>query len=156
MAPTRQTRLARLREAALGARRACYPRYSGFEVLAAVELIDGRVYGGANVEIVNYTLTKHAEEAAALAAIADGALDLGDRWLTAIYTQGAPPCGSCRQFLSEWATPGALSFVELPGRQDDVRPKRLSALYPEPFEPTALPDRRKRRRPQEARRRGVT
>jgi cytidine deaminase len=143
VALTQQARFKRLREAALGARSACYARYSGFGVLAAVERIDGRVYGGANVEIVNYTLTKHAEEAAALAAIADGALELGDRWLMAVYTQGAPPCGSCRQFLWEWATPTALSFVELPGEEGYKRPKRLSTLYPEPFEPSALPDRRK-------------
>jgi cytidine deaminase len=139
-----EKRVSALREAALDARKACYPRYSGFEVLAAVERIDGRVYGGANVEIVNYSLTKHAEEAAALAAIADGALALGDKWLAAVYVRGASPCGGCRQFLWEWAHPDALCVVD--GMTGDppgaTREYRLQELYPEPFDPVALANER--------------
>jgi cytidine deaminase len=137
-------RIERLREAAAGAAGACYPRYSGFKVLAAVERSDGNVYGGANVEIVNFTLTKHAEEAAALAAIADGALQLGDKWLAAIYTQGAPPCGSCRQFLWEWALPGAVCFFEGGKGRTGLQQLPLSTLLLEPFDPSELPDRRGR------------
>lgn len=134
-----EARLDRLMKAAAHAAIGSYPRYSGFSVLAAVERTDGEVFGGANVEIANYSLTKHAEEAAALAAIAQGALELGDRWLTAVYTAGVPPCGSCRQFLWEWATPGAVCVVDL-GDRCDVR--LLSELYPVPFDPSTLPDRR--------------
>lgn len=140
MAEATDPSLERLRQAARDAAGACYPRYSGFEVLAAVERVDGRVYGGANVEVVNFSLTKHAEETAALAAIADGALRLGDRWLSAIYTFGAPPCGSCRQFLWEWAAPEARCFIE--DRSGGVREVTLASLLPEPFDPTVLPDRR--------------
>jgi cytidine deaminase len=136
-------RVERLRTAAEVAADACYPRYSGFGVTAAVERVDGKVYGGANIEIVNYTLTKHAEEAAALAAIADGALALGDRWLTAVYTRGAPPCGSCRQFLWEWAVPEeAVCVIDLRSPDTRIRQSLLADLYPEPFDPSALPDRR--------------
>ena len=111
--------------------------------MAAVERIDGKVYGGANVEIVNYSLTKHAEEAAALAAIADGALQLDDQWLTAVYTHGAPPCGSCRQFLWEWAVPTeAMCVVDMTGAGGLIRQQPLAELYPEPFDPSVLPDRR--------------
>jgi cytidine deaminase len=131
-----------LRQAANAAAGSCYARYSGFEVFAAVERVDGKVYGGANVEVVNFSLTKHAEEAAALAAIADGALQLGDRWLTAVYTLGAPPCGSCRQFLWEWAVPDALCFIDEPGGEGGVRKLPLASLMPEPFDPSVLPDRR--------------
>jgi cytidine deaminase len=107
-----------------------------------VERVDGRVYGGANVEVVNFSLTKHAEEAAALAAIGDGALQLDDRWLSAVYTLGAPPCGSCRQFLWEWATHGAVCFIDYAATGDGIREVPLSSLLPEPFDPAALPDRR--------------
>ena len=142
VAVSNEARIARLRDAASSASLACYPRYSGFKVLAAVERIDGNVYGGANVEIVNFSLTKHAEEAAALAAIADGALQLGDRWLAAVYTWGAPPCGSCRQFLWEWAAPDATCFIENTSSGEGTRELLLSSLLPEPFDLAALPDRR--------------
>lgn len=130
-----------LREAAQSARVASYPRYSGFRVLAAVERIDGRLYGGANVEVVNYSLTKHAEEAAVMAAISDGALALGDRWLRTVYVVGAPPCGSCRQFLSEWAIEDAQCVIDKPGLEE-VTVRRLADLMPEAFKPEMLPDRR--------------
>lgn len=137
-------RLAALRRAAESAESACYPRYSGFVVLSAIERRDGRVYGGANVEVVNLTLCKHAEEAAVLAAIADGALLLGDRWISVVYTRGALPCGSCRQFLWEWAVPEAACLVDLPtaGGGFEAREFLLTELYPEPFDPGVLPDRR--------------
>jgi cytidine deaminase len=139
-----EDRVTAMREAALAARASCYPRYSGFVVLAAVERTDGRVYGGANVEIVNYTLTKHAEEAAAMAAITDGALALGDRWLSAVYVRGAFPCGGCRQFLWEWAVPDAVCVVEQVDSDgvDSTREFHLAELYPEPFDPATVPDRR--------------
>jgi len=137
-----EPRIARLREAASIAASGCYPRYSGLEVLAAVERIDGKVYGGANVEVVNFSLSKHAEEAAALAAIADGALRLGDRWLSAVYTLGTPPCGSCRQFLWEWAAPDARCLIDGSPSGKGVRELPLASLLPEPFDPSALTDHR--------------
>lgn len=137
-----ELRAERLRKAASLAAFMCYPRYSGFRVLSAVERVDGEVYGGANIEIVNFSLTKHAEEVAALAAIADGALQLGDQWLAALYTQGAPPCGSCRQFLWEWAVPDAVCVVDLERTDEGVREYAFSSLLPEPFDPAMLPDRR--------------
>lgn len=131
-------------EAADRAQAACYPRYSGYRVLAAVQRIDGKVYGGANIEIVNYTLTKHAEEAAAMAAIADGALQLDDKWLLAVFTRGGPPCGSCRQFLWEWAAPGAVCLIEADEEDPDggITEVPLADLLPKPFDPSRLPDRR--------------
>jgi cytidine deaminase len=139
--------LVALQDAARRAKVACYPRYSGYPVLAAVERIDGAVYGGANIEVVNYTLTKHAEEAAVMAAIADGALELGDKWLSAVYTVDAPPCGSCRQFLWEWAAPDAACLIEEADERHGtiVHRFRLADLLPTPFDPSLLPDRRPRR-----------
>lgn len=138
-------RIGALRAAAAAAQRTSYSRYSGLTVLAAVERSDGRVYGGANVEIVNFTLSKHAEETAALAAIADDALALGDKWLTAVYVLGALPCGSCRQFLWEWATPETVCLVDVPNPtgSETVRQFTLAQLLPEPFDASVLPDRRR-------------
>ena len=103
-------RLDAFREVAEAARPRNYSRYSGFMVLAAVETGNG-VFGGSNVENVNYSLTKHAEEVAILAAIQGGAGPQG-RWLRTLYVAGPPPCGSCRQFAAEFARRGAIVLID--------------------------------------------
>lgn len=103
--------------------------------------VDGALFGGANVECVNYSLTKHAEEAAVLAAIADGAFSLGqDDWIRAIYVT-APPCGSCRQFLWEFSGPATVVLIE---DEPSIPPRArlLSELMPEPFDAAVLKDLR--------------
>ena len=109
--PVDDATLASLRAAAAKASVMTWNPYSGYTVLAAVETADGRFYGGSNVENANYTLTKHAEEAAVLAALQDGALArLGRKWLKGVYVSSpeAPaPCGGCRQFINEFVAAGA-------------------------------------------------
>jgi cytidine deaminase len=126
-----------LRESAKDARARSYPRYSGFIVVAAVETTDGKVFGGANVEVANYSLTKHAEETAVMAAIAAGAPLTGGPWLRTIYVLGGAPCGSCRQFLWEFAVDDAVVVIdEEYGRAKPVF--YLRDLLPEPFGPADL------------------
>lgn len=102
----------RLSSAANQAKVMNWSPYSKFPVLAAVETIDGRIYGGSNVENANFSLTKHAEESAVLAALADGALvRCGREWLKTIYIEAptdCAPCGSCRQFINEFAAEDAI------------------------------------------------
>jgi cytidine deaminase len=141
-------RLADLREAAQGARAANYAPYSKFMVLAAIETSHG-VFGGSNVENVNFTLTKHAEEVAILAAILAGAGPRGG-WIKTLYVTGASPCGSCRQFTFEFARPQTVVLIDrvsqstvrrasLPGLSDrSVEAWRLSDLLPDAFGPVDL------------------
>ena len=117
--------LARLRSAAQRARHANYSPYSGFVVLAAVETAAG-VFGGSNVENVNYSLTKHAEEVAVLAAIGAGAGPDG-KWIEAVYVTSAPPCGACRQFIAEFAGPDTVVLFDRIG-QEKVRGAELADL----------------------------
>jgi cytidine deaminase len=108
--------LALLRRYADGARAAHYAPYSEFMVLAAVEAVDGKMYAGSNIEAVNYSLTKHAEEVAILAAIHDG--QGPERpWLKTVYVAGGKPCGSCRQFAIEFAAADATWIIERVDRQ---------------------------------------
>ncbi len=140
-------RLERLRNCADEARGMHYAPYSSFMVLAAVEADDGQLYPGANVEIVNYTLTKHAEEVAVLAGIAAGE-DPGRPWIRTLYVAGAAPCGSCRQFVTEFASNDAICVFEridqgrlkadrLEIAAGDVPPQvwDLAKLLPEAFGP---------------------
>ncbi|HEX7278741.1 MAG TPA: cytidine deaminase [Solirubrobacterales bacterium] len=137
-------RLAKLRTAAQGARRANYAPYSDFMVLAAVETPRG-VFGGSNIENVNYTLTKHAEEMAIVAAIHDGAGPDGD-WVKTLYVTSASPCGSCRQFTAEFAGAETIVLIDrldqetvrnasLPDLDEEyVEAWRLGELLPAAFE----------------------
>lgn len=140
--------LENLRKCAEEARRANYAPYSSFVVLAAVEAVDGQLYAGSNVEIVNYSLSKHAEEVAILSAISGGQ-DPATPWLKTLYVAGAAPCGSCRQFALEFAAAEAICVVDKldqktladPGRPAvDVPPdvSRLADLLPKAFGPAEL------------------
>ena len=89
----------RAREVALRA----YAPYSNFRVGAVVTDSGGAVYAGCNVESDSYGLSICAERSAIFAAVAGGA----PRPLTALAvscidaTNGATPCGACRQVIFE-------------------------------------------------------
>jgi len=131
------SRLAELREVAQRARRTNYAPYSGFMVLAAVETSEG-IFGGSNVENVNYSLTKHAEEMAALAAILAGAGPEG-AWIRTLYVTSASPCGSCRQFIAEFAQPQTVVLIDRI-KQDQVRSASLTDLSDTSIEAWRLGD----------------
>lgn len=96
---------------AKAARENSYCPYSGFAVGAALLTKDGSVYLGCNVENASYGATNCAERTALFAAVADGRKP-GDFEAIAIAggpKDGAlipcPPCGICRQVLSEFVDP---------------------------------------------------
>lgn len=120
-----EERVGRLRVAADNSRQLNYAPYSNFMVLAAVETPEG-VFGGTNIENVNFSLTKHAEEVALLAAIASG-ITPRRNWIQALYVTGSPPCGSCRQFVAEFGSDSALVIIDRID-QDTVRDGSLATL----------------------------
>jgi cytidine deaminase len=136
-------RLLRLRDAAEEARRLHYAPYSrvtgmsddvGVLVLAAAELVScengaiSTVAGGANIEIANFTLTKHAEEVAILSAFARDREPPGAGRLSALYVAGEHPCGGCRQFAAEFATDDAVWVIEAIGQAGLRSETRLAGL----------------------------
>ncbi|MBT3275478.1 MAG: cytidine deaminase [Spirochaetales bacterium] len=82
---------------------AAYAPYSNFRVGAALLCADGTIISGFNIENRSYSLTICAERC----AIA-GALSTGKKEFSAIAVFGLdsieplPPCGACRQVLSEF------------------------------------------------------
>jgi cytidine deaminase len=86
------------------ARLRAHAPYSKFQVGAALWCDDGRIVSGCNVENASYGLTVCAERNAV------GALVLNGRRLVAVALsvdseQVTPPCGACRQVLSEFGGP---------------------------------------------------
>ncbi len=101
MSPSSQ-QIRRLVATARRAAAVAYAPYSKFPVGAAVLTRSGRIFAGCNVENASYGLTNCAERTAVFNAVAAGHQELT---AVAIYTptqSPTPPCGACRQVISEF------------------------------------------------------
>jgi cytidine deaminase len=119
---------------AVEARRWSYSPYSRYAVGAALLAASGKVYDGCNIENAAYPDSLCAERVAAVKAVSDG-----EREFTAIAVateNGGFPCGSCRQFLSEFGLQTLVLIVD--GRGDIVRRAVLADLLPDSFGPSHL------------------
>jgi homotetrameric cytidine deaminase len=110
-----------------------YSPYSGFRVGAALRLTNGIVVTGTNVENVSYGLTICAERSALVAAVSQYGPGIRIEAVAVANLNGAasPPCGACRQMLSEFVVPEAP--VAFPAA-DGVRTMTFSAMLPLAFE----------------------
>jgi cytidine deaminase len=101
---------AQLLQAAQEARENAYAPYSNFRVGAALLTGDGHVFPGANIENSSFGATICAERSAFASAVSSGT-----RSFAALAIVGAPsgkepdmpcpPCGICRQFMTEFCGP---------------------------------------------------
>ena len=118
------TEYAQLLTEAMRARENSYCPYSGFAVGAAILMKDGAVYRGCNVENASYGATNCAERTALFTAVADGRRR-GEFAAIAVAggpkdgeLRACPPCGICRQVLSEFADPEELFVLWATGEPD--------------------------------------
>jgi len=120
--------------AARGARANAYAPYSNFLVGAAV-LAGGRVFTGVNVENAAYPIGVCAERMAIGAAVTAGRRDIEVVAVVGSAAQPTPPCGGCRQFISEFG-PGIVVVAET---EDGRRAEwRIADLLPDAFGPAFL------------------
>ncbi len=122
-----------LTQRACEAARTSYSPYSGFRVGAALQLTNGEVVTGTNVENVSYGLTICAERSALVTAVSRFGPDIRIEAVAVVNLNDAasPPCGACRQMLAEFALPDAP--VTFPA-SDGVRTMTFSELMPLAFE----------------------
>ncbi len=127
----RQSRLTfALQQVALVARDNAYAPYSKFRVGAAIEMEDGTIFGGANVENSAYPQTICAERSAIVSAISSG-----HRQIRTVYVVAEPaafPCGGCRSVIAEFGSPETEVIVANP--EGEVKRLSLSELLPFSFE----------------------
>lgn len=123
--------LSRWIEAALRCRENAYAPYSRFAVGAALVTAGGDLFTGCNIENASFGGTICAERVAASAAIAAGQR----KWQAIVLTLsgGGPPCGICRQFLSEFAPDLRIYRVDADNPQREYQTDSLADLYPHPF-----------------------
>jgi len=124
-----KTVLQRLLDKAKDASKKAYAPYSGFRVGAALITVSGQVFTGCNVENSSFSLTICAERNAVFQAILAGELEIT---AIAIYVDSDklfPPCGACRQVLSEFAKDIPILYAS----KIEERYSTLHHLLPESF-----------------------
>jgi cytidine deaminase len=119
-----------LAEAALGARERAYAPYSRFRVGAAIQAEDGTVFVGCNVENASYGATVCAERNALASAVAAGRQAFAEIAIATGTQPPTPPCGLCRQVLSEFNPRLRILMVNDRG---EVLTTRLDKLLPMAF-----------------------
>jgi cytidine deaminase len=106
-----------------------YVPHSSFPVGAALQTADGSVFAGVNVENDSFGLTCCAERTAVFTAVT-----AGHTAFTAIAVHGTassvPPCGACRQVLSQFAD----GLVVIFPRDGGLVAAELDELLPVQFE----------------------
>jgi len=134
-----------LTAAAREVRERAHAPYSRFRVGAALLAEDGRIYAGCNVENRSFGLTICAERTAVARMVAAGARRPRALVVITDTSPPAPPCGMCRETLTEFAAVRTedgtdrglpILLVNLRGERREVT---LAELFPDPFEwPTGL------------------
>lgn len=123
-------------DAAIAVRDRAYAPYSRFHVGAAIRGRDGHIYVGCNVENASYGATICAERNAIAAAVAAGEQAPVMIAITATSHEPCPPCGMCRQVLSEFGPELPILLVSDEG---NVQRQNLAQLLPLQFHPRYLP-----------------
>jgi homotetrameric cytidine deaminase len=121
-----------LMQAADAAMRNAHAPYSNFPVGAALRASGGGVYSGANVENAAYPQGQCAEASAIGALVAAGEREITEVAVVAERQDFCPPCGGCRQRLSEFAGPDTPVHLGRPG--GPRRTLTLAELLPHAFE----------------------
>ncbi|MCB0365637.1 MAG: cytidine deaminase [Bdellovibrionaceae bacterium] len=96
---------AKMLQAAMEARLNSHSPYSGFKVGASVLMDNGQIYGGCNVENASYGGTVCAERTAIWKGVSEGAKRVQALVVVTDSDQPWPPCGMCRQVVSEFSSP---------------------------------------------------
>jgi homotetrameric cytidine deaminase len=121
-----------LLRAADAAMRNAHAPYSRFKVGAALRAPSGAVYTGANVENASYPEGQCAETSAIGALVAAGEREIAAVAVVAEQLDICPPCGGCRQRLSELAGPDTPVHLGRPG--GERRTFTVAELFPLGFE----------------------
>ena len=123
-----------LREKAIDASKNAYSPYSKALVGSAIVMSDGSIYTGCNIENASYGGTICAERVAILKAVSEKKMQIEKVY---VYTkEGWPPCGLCRQVMSEFATPTMEVIIgDESGKETTIK---FSELMPLSFTPEHL------------------
>jgi homotetrameric cytidine deaminase len=109
-----------------------YAPYSNFKVGAALRGGGGGIFTGANVENASYPQGQCAETSAIGALVTAGETRIAAVAVTAERMDICPPCGGCRQRLSEFGRPETPVYLGRPG--GPLETTTLGTLLPLAFD----------------------
>ncbi|RDI44002.1 cytidine deaminase [Falsibacillus pallidus] len=121
---------------AKNAREKAYVPYSKFKVGAALLTKDGKVYHGCNIENAAYSMCNCAERTALFKAYSEGDTQFEAIAVVADTTRPVPPCGACRQVISELCSKDMK--VILTNLNGDIHELTVDELLPGAFSPEDL------------------
>lgn len=123
-----------LKEKAEEASKNAYSPYSKALVGSAIAMSDGSIYTGCNIENASYGGTICAERVAIMKAVSEKKMQIEKVY---VYTkEGWPPCGMCRQVMSEFAAPGMEVIIgDAKGNETTYK---FTELMPLSFTPSHL------------------
>ena len=123
-----------LRKLAIEASQRAYSPYSNYKVGAAVLTSSGQVYTGANIENSSYGASVCGERVAIWNAISHGEKNINKIYL---YTDdGWPPCGMCRQVMSEFVTDDFELIIS--DKQGNEKTYKFEEILPLAFTPSHM------------------
>ena len=116
---------------AIDAREKAYVPYSKFKVGAAIEMEDGTVFTGCNIENASYGATNCAERTAIFKAVSEGHSIMKKIAIVGDMSTYTAPCGICRQVIAEFAAKDI--EIVLIKNQDEYIVKTLEEILPGAF-----------------------
>ncbi|WP_404452812.1 cytidine deaminase [Virgibacillus necropolis] len=125
-----------LMEKAIEIRSKAYVPYSKFPVGAALLTKSGKVYTGCNIENAAYPVSLCAERVAIFKAVSDGETEFAELAVAADTDRPVPPCGSCRQVMSEFFKPE--TTIHLTNLHNQLKTVTMEELLPFSFQPHDL------------------
>jgi cytidine deaminase len=118
------------------ARDRAYVPYSKFGVGAALLTEEGKVYHGCNIENAAYSMCNCAERTAIFKAYSEGDKNYKKMAVIADTDRPVPPCGACRQVISELCPPDMK--VVLSNLKGDIQELTVAEILPGAFSPEDL------------------
>ncbi|WP_087971497.1 cytidine deaminase [Oceanobacillus rekensis] len=109
-----------------------YAPYSKFKVGAALLTKSGKVYTGCNIENAAYPVSCCAERVAIFKAISEGETKFQELAVAADSSRPVPPCGSCRQVMSEFFS--KTMYIHLTNLNKETKSFTMEELLPFSFD----------------------
>ncbi len=116
---------------AITARENAYVPYSKFKVGAAVEMEDGTVFTGCNIENASYGAANCGERTAIFKAVSEGHTIIKKIAVVGDMSTYTAPCGICRQVIAEFADKDI--EIILVKNEDEYKIKTLEEILPGAF-----------------------
>ena len=124
----------KLIDIALEVRSFSHSPYSNKKIGSAIQLDNGKIYSGCNIENASYGATVCAERVAIWKAYSENSLPIRIKMIviSSQETNPWPPCGMCRQVMAEFCTPDTEIILVNTEKKEVVL--KFSDVFPHAFE----------------------